>query len=97
MKNKHLTMVFRDVNNYRSWVKKQVRTSFSVPVKTAGSNLAFAYVNITKLEAGEMRIHNNELIHVEIRKLRFSAGSKVFLEPMTEQAYAQQLEAFKCL
>ena len=81
MLNTVSNLTFETTAKFRHWLKKQVGTSFSVPVQTSGSDWAFQYIEVTKRALSTLHIDDNEVINVEINKAKRSGRYYAFVEP----------------
>ena len=76
-----INLTFKSDTEFRHWLKKQVKTSFSVPMRTRGSNWQFQYISVTKQALSTLHICDNEVINVEINRANRADSYYAFVEP----------------
>tara|TARA_R100001163_G_C5051372_1_gene188161 strand:+ start:796 stop:1062 length:267 start_codon:yes stop_codon:yes gene_type:complete len=81
LNNVATNLTFKTTAEFRHWLKKQVKTSFSVPIQTKGSKWSFQYISVTKRALSTMHINDNEVINVEIEKAKRGDKCYAFVEP----------------
>ncbi len=77
--NKNLT--FKDTGSFRHWLKRQRKTSFSVPLHMKGSSFSFQYIAVTKAALEYLHIDDNEAITVSLNKAKSADKYYAFVEP----------------
>ena len=81
MNNPATNLTFKTTGEFRHWLKKQVKTSFSVPIQTKGSTWTFQYISVTKRALETLHLNDNEVINVEIEKAKRGNRYYAFVEP----------------
>ena len=80
--NTDKTLTFTNEGTFLHWLKRQRKTTFSVPVKLDGSMYSFQYIRVTKQALSDFRISRDETIEVSISKGNFSDRYYAFIKPM---------------
>ena len=80
--NTDKTLTFPNEGPFLHWLKRQRKTTFSVPVKLDGSMYSFQYIRVTKQALSDFRISRDETIEVSISKGNFSDRYYAFIKPM---------------
>ena len=80
--NADKTLTFNDTGAFNHWLKRQRKTTFSVPVQLNGSMFSFQYIRVTKQALSDFHIHRDEAIEVSISKGNYSDRTYAFIKPM---------------
>ena len=75
------TLTFSDTDKFQSWLKKQTKTSFSLPVHMQGSSYSFQFIAVTKRAMERITLSVDEIIQVELTSMKYGGGTCAFVEP----------------
>ncbi len=81
LENGDKNLIFKDSSSFRHWLKKQRKTSFSVPLHMKGSSYSFQYIAVTKAALEYLHIDDNEAITVSLNKAKRGDRYYAFVEP----------------
>ena len=80
LNNPATNLTFKTDTEFRHWLKKQVKTSFSVSMRTRGSTRQFQYISVTRQALSTLHICDNEVINVEINRANRADSYYAFVE-----------------
>ena len=81
LQNGEETLTFEDTGSFRHWLKRQRKTSFSVPLYMQNANYCHQYVSVTKAALDSLRIDDNEAVIVHLRKTKRGDRYYAYVEP----------------
>ena len=75
------TLTFNDTASFHHWLKRQKKTTFSVPVLLSNSRLPCNYIQVTKRALGCLTIGDKEVIKVDISVGQYTGKNYAYVEP----------------
>ena len=79
--NLRRTLTFNDTASFHHWLKRQKKTTFSVPVLLSNSRLPCNYIQVTKRALGCLTIDDKEVIKVDISVGKYTGRNYAYVEP----------------
>ena len=79
--NTDKTLTFNDTGSFNHWLKRQKKTTFSVPVLLSNSSLPCNYIQVTKRALSCLTIDDKEVIKVDISVGKYTGKSYAYVEP----------------
>jgi hypothetical protein len=79
--NLRRTLTFNDTASFHHWLKRQKKTTFSVPVLLSNSSLPCNYIQVTKRALGRLTIGDKEVIKVDISVGQYTGKNYAYVEP----------------
>lgn len=76
------TLTFNDTGAFKHWLKRQKKTTFSVPVVMEDSIFIFQYIEVSKRALGAFHLTPNEQVEVTLSKAKYSDRYYAFIKPM---------------
>lgn len=76
------TLTFNDTRAFNHWLKRQRKTTFSVPVVMEDSIFVFQYIQVSKRALSAVYLTSNERIEVTLSKAKYSDRYYAFIKPM---------------
>jgi len=76
------TLTFNDTKAFHHWLKRQRKTSFSVPVQMENSIFMFQYIQVSKRALTAFHLTSNERVEVCLSKAKYSDRYYAFIKPM---------------
>jgi len=80
-KNQVQTLTFNDTASFQHWLKRQKKTSFSVPVHLGRSRFCHTYISVTKRALERLAIDDKEVIKVETYVGSYTGRNYAYVEP----------------
>ena len=80
--NTDKTLTFNDTGSFNHWLKRQRKTTFSVPVVMEDSIFIFQYIEVSKRALSAFHITSNEQVEVTLSKAKYSDRYYAFIKPM---------------
>ena len=80
--NTDKTLTFNDTGAFNHWLKRQRKTTFSVPVVMEDSIFIFQYIEVSKRALSAFHITSNEQVEVTLSKAKYSDRYYAFIKPM---------------
>jgi len=80
--NADKTLTFNDTGAFNHWLKRQRKTTFSVPIQMENSIFMFQYIRVTKQALSAFHLTSNERVEVCLSKAKYSDRYYAFIKPM---------------
>jgi len=81
LENGDKILTFNNTASFQHWLKRQRKTSFSVPMLTKGSDYSFQYISVTKQSMRHLHLDDSEVIEVHLGKAKRGDRYYAFIEP----------------
>lgn len=75
------TLTFNDTASFQHWLKRQKKTTFSVPVLLSNTRLPCNYIQVTKRALNCLTIDDKEVIKVDISVGKYTGRNYAYVEP----------------
>ena len=75
------TLTFTDTKTFHHWLKRQRKTSFSIPVQMRGSVYCFDSIDVSKRALNGLTIADKEVIKVEMSVGKYTGWNYSFVQP----------------
>jgi len=79
--NADKTLTFSNTASFQHWLRRQRKTTFSVPVHLNNTSLPCNYIQVTKRALEGLTIDSQGVINVEISVGKYTGRNYVFVEP----------------
>ncbi len=79
--NTDKTLTFNNTASFQHWLKRQKKTTFSVPVLLSNTRLPCNYIQVTKRALNCLTIDDKEVIKVEISVGEYTGRNYAYVEP----------------
>ncbi len=80
--NTDKTLTFTNEGTFLHWLKRQRKTTFSVPVQMENSIFMFQYIQVSKRALTAFHLTSNERVEVCLSKAKYSDRYYAFIKPM---------------
>jgi len=80
--NTDKTLTFNDTRAFNHWLKRQRKTTFSVPVKMEDSIFMFQYIQVSKRALNAFHLAAHERVEVTLSKAKYGDRYYAFIKPM---------------
>jgi len=80
--NADKTLTFNDTGAFNHWLKRQKKTTFSVPVEMENSIFMFQYIQVSKRALSAFHLAAHERVEVSISKAKYGERYYAFIKPM---------------
>ena len=81
LENGDKILTFNDARSFKHWLKRQRKTSFSVPLHMQNAHYAHQYISVTKQSLGRLRLDDKEVVEVHLGKAKIGDRYYAFVEP----------------
>ncbi len=81
LENGDKILTFNDARSFKHWLKRQRKTSFSVPMHMQNANYCHQYITVTKQSLAHLRLDDKEVVEVHLGKAKRGDRYYAFVEP----------------
>lgn len=81
LENGDKILTFKDTRSFQHWLKRQRKTSFSVPLHMQNANYSHQYISVTKQSLARLWLGDKEVIEVHLGKAKRGDRYYAFVEP----------------